>query len=63
MSKAAVFRQASEDFNTELALEFGHVRLELGEKVWASMLAENKSYPAGREATIWWRCQDAGWVE
>lgn len=61
MNMAARFRQASERFNSTLSMRFGNVLVELGERVWSSMLAENATDASGREHAIWWRCKDAGY--
>lgn len=59
MTKAATFRRASETFNEGVARSYPSYN-ELGDRAFAALLAENNTYPAGREAAIWWRCKDAG---
>jgi hypothetical protein len=36
---------------------------ELGDRAWASILFENNSSDANKQAAIEWRARDAGWED
>jgi hypothetical protein len=61
-SGAEIFRRASESFGEGVARSQPNWN-ELGDRAWASMLAENNTYESGKRMAIEWRARDAGWED